>query len=76
MEKRKQKEGRREKGEKRKKLEKNREKGGEAEEKGGKERTREKGRLGSPEGRKACHTISQTSLEFCLSFPVHLCTRL
>ena len=63
--------GRGKKGEKRKHWRK-KEKGGEAEEKGGKERTRGKGRLGSPEG---LYTMSQTSLEFCLPCPVHLCTK-
>ena len=53
------------------KLDKEWEKKGETEEKGGKERKREKGRL----GRRACKTVSQLSLGFCLPCPVHLCTK-
>ena len=33
------------------------------------------GKVGKPRGPQACYTISQTSLEFCLTFPVRLCTK-
>ena len=45
------------------------------EEEGGKGREREKGRSGSPEGRRPATRYAQTSLEFCLPCPVHLCTK-
>ena len=33
------------------------------------------GKVGKPRGPKACYMMSQTSLEFCLPCPVHLCTK-
>ena len=36
---------------------------------------KKEGKVGKPREPKACHTIPQTSLEFSLPFPVHLCTK-
>ena len=50
-------------------------KGKELEEEGGEGERKREGKVGKPGGPKACHTIPQTSLEFCLPCPVHLCTK-
>ena len=65
--KREKREGKGEKGEKRENWRKNGKNGGQRR-KG--ENMRE-GKVGKPRGPQACYTISQTSLEFCLSCPVH-----
>ena len=64
-------EGKREKGKKGEKRKhwRKREKGGEAEEKGGKERTREMGRLGSPEGRRPVTRCRKRRWNFACHVP-------
>ena len=51
---------------------------GKRERSGGERKKGEKkreGKVGKSRGPQACYTISQTSLEFCLPCPVHLCTK-